>query len=232
MGSLRDISPDGSSLLLSVFNPERRVSDAWIQPRPRGPARLLLKDARWPRWTPDGKSILFARNTDHDLYRVNANGIDARHLATFPDITGLEISPDGRRIRFAVEPKDDLWEADTDGSGSHALSPEFRVSGPAFGNWSPDGKYFFAALSGGDRDDLWVLSEGRRRWWQRGTTSPTQLTFGPMSMRAPTISKDGRQLFAVALERHGELSVYDNKSDRFLPYLNGIQACYVDFFER
>jgi WD40-like Beta Propeller Repeat len=135
LGSLRDISPDGSSLLLSAVDPQARRWDTWIQPLPAGPPRLILKDARWPLWTPDGKSILFARNQDHDLFRANADCTDARRLATLPDITWPEISPDGRQLRFAVAPKADLWEAKADGSGAHVILPEYQIAGSALGKW-------------------------------------------------------------------------------------------------
>jgi hypothetical protein len=151
---------------LSAVDPQARRWDTWIQPLPAGPPRLILKDARWPLWTPDGKSILFARNRDHDLFRANADGTDARRLATLPDSTWAEISPDGRQLRFAVATKADLWEASADGSGAHVILPEYQIAGSALGKWSPDGKYFFFALEGRDRDDLWVLPE--RQWWRRG----------------------------------------------------------------
>lgn len=50
-----------------------------------------------------------------------------------------------------------------------------------------------------------------------------------MSIGLPKSSKDGRKLFAIAAERHGELSILDKKTGQFVPYLNGIPACYVDF---
>jgi len=224
---LRGISPDGSSLLMWRSGADG-VWEAWTQPLPKGPARLILKDARWPLWSPDGKSILFTRNQDRDLYRANADGTDVRRLATLPDITWPTISPDGRRLRFTVHPNYDLWEARSDGSGPRAILPEFSEGPPGLaGNWSPDGKYFFFAY-GGERSDLWVLPE-RRHWWRQTLTDPIPLTFGPMSIETPIVSKDGRQLFAVTLERHGELSVYEKKSGHFVRYLNGMSACYVDF---
>lgn len=222
---IQDISRDASSLLMTGANSEGGF-DTWIQPLPVGPARMILKDARWQLFTPDGRSILFARNNDRDLYRANADGTDARRLATLPDISWPTISPDGRRMRFTIEPKYDLWEAAADGSNAHPILPEF--AGGVAGMWSPDGRYFFFSYSAFDRDDLWSLPEARP-WWRESTSRPLQLTFGPLSIGAPTVSKDGREIFAVAADRHGELSVYDTGSDRFVPYLNGIAACYVDF---
>ncbi len=58
---------------------------------------------------------------------------------------------------------------------------------------------------------------------------PVQLTFGPFGSRVPAVSKDGRQLYAVLTTPRGELSVYDSESHRFVPYLGGIAAYYIDF---
>jgi hypothetical protein len=56
-----------------------------------------------------------------------------------------------------------------------------------------------------------------------------KLTFGPFWVGVPSLSKDGKQLYAIATERHGQLSIYDSKSGQFVPYLSGMSACYVDF---
>ena len=67
-------------------------------------------------------------------------------------------------------------------------------------------------------------------WWKKTNNSPVQqLTFGPLSIGNPAISADGRRLYAVGMEKHGELSIYDAKSRTFVPYLGGISVCYVDF---
>lgn len=55
------------------------------------------------------------------------------------------------------------------------------------------------------------------------------MTFGPLSIGIPAITADGKKLYAVGMEKHGELSVFDSKSHSFVPYLGGISACYVDF---
>ena len=66
IGSLRDISKNGSEILVSVFNPETGAADAWVHPLTGGPGRLIVKDACSPRWTADGRAILFVRNDDQD----------------------------------------------------------------------------------------------------------------------------------------------------------------------
>ena len=64
-GSLRDISPDGSQALFAVPTPTGL--EAWAQSLPSGPPRLIIKDARFPTWTADGRSILFVRRGDQEI---------------------------------------------------------------------------------------------------------------------------------------------------------------------
>ncbi len=225
IGGLYDISRNGSELLLSIRDADTNRDDAWVQPLPTGAPRLIVKDARWPVWSSDGHSILFNRGTK-DLYRVNIDGTDARHVARFPDVTDLSESPDGRRVRTGVAPTSRLWEVGSDGSNPHPIFADHTDS-VAMGNWSPDGKYFFFLSWDGDRFNLWAASE-ERPWWKRNPQR-RQLTFGPLWIGTPSVSKDGKQVYAVGREPHGELLVYDKRTRAFVPYLGGISAGYVDF---
>ena len=45
----------------------------------------------------------------------------------------------------------------------------------------------------------------------------------------PQPSYDGRKIFAVGVQRRGELLQYDTRSKQFMPYLSGISADTVDF---
>jgi DNA-binding winged helix-turn-helix (wHTH) protein/WD40 repeat protein len=224
---LRDITKDGSELLLGLNDFKEDREDAWIQPLLGGPARLVAKDTRWARFTPGNDEIIFSRG-DRDLYRVRIDGTDTRLIvAGLPGITELAISPDERRIRFGVEPGDFLWEVGSDGSNPHRILSEHEAI-MKVGNWSPDGKYFFFTSWSGDRRDLWVLPE-KKGWFQNGEGSPIQLTFGPMSIESPLLGGDNQKVYVTGLERHGELTVYDSEAGRFVPYLDGLPACYVDF---
>ena len=224
---LQDISKDGSELLLSVRDTKVDQYGLWVYSLPAGPSRLIVKDARWAAWTPDRRGILFIRNRDRDLWRVNGDGTDPRRLTEFPGVAGIAVSPDGQRIRIGVAPTGTLWEVGSDGSNPHPIMTEHKDS-LAAGNWSPDGKYFFFLGWDGDRFNLWGASE-ERHWWRRSQRSSRQLTFGPLSLGTPAVSKDGKQVYAVGSEPHGELSVYDQRTGGFVPYLGGISACYVDF---
>ena len=228
-GLLNDISRDGSQLLSVMVDPERNQSDAWTQSLSAGLPRLIVKAADDPMWTSDGRGIFFFRNDNRELYRANADGTAVERLATLPSAAGFpHLSPDGTRIRFIdwESLSFALWEVGTDGRNLHPLLGGRKI---AFGgSWSPNGKYYFFTSWDGDRYSLWAVSEAQH-WWKKNATVPQQLTFGPMAIGIPAISNDGKQLYAVGVERHGELSVYDGRSGKFVPYLGGISACYVDF---
>jgi Tol biopolymer transport system component/DNA-binding winged helix-turn-helix (wHTH) protein len=227
-GFLCDISRDGSQLLSVMHDPQRDQLDMWTQPHSGGLPRLVVKNVESPIWTSDGRGIFFFRNDLRDLYRANADGTAVERLATVPSALFPHLSPDGTRIRFTdwASLSYRLWEVGTDGRNPHTLLGNRKdVYG---GSWSPDGKYYFFTSWDGDRWSLWAISESQH-WWRKSATVPQQLTFGPMAIGTPAISSDGKQLYAVGMERHGELSAYDRKSGKFVPYLEGISACYVDF---
>jgi Tol biopolymer transport system component/DNA-binding winged helix-turn-helix (wHTH) protein len=226
-GLLYDISRDGSELLFMV--PDRSKFDhvsVLAQPLPAGPARLILKDGWYPIWASDGRFIFFTRNDYKELDRADADGTGIQQIATSTDISSPHLSPDGSRIRFSAGRNAELWEVGTDGSNLH---PILAAQELAFGGaWSPDRKVYFFSGWDGERFSLWT-APARPSWGQQSPAVAQPLTLGPNSYGRPTISRDGRRLFAVGEEHQGELSVYDRKSEKFVPYLGGISACYVDF---
>jgi Tol biopolymer transport system component len=50
-----------------------------------------------------------------------------------------------------------------------------------------------------------------------------------MDFLLPAPSKDGKKLFVLGVQPHGELVRYDRKSNQFVPYLSGISAYALDF---
>jgi Tol biopolymer transport system component/DNA-binding winged helix-turn-helix (wHTH) protein len=222
-----DISSDGSELLFMVpDSPKWDHVSVLTKPLPAGPDRLILKDGLYPFWASDGRRIFFVSNDYKELDRADADGTGVQRIATSTVIGSPHLSPDGSRIRFSAGDDGKLWEVGTDGSNLHPILAGRKLA--AGGVWSPDGKVYFFNGWDGERFGLWTAPD-KPSWWQHSTPVAQQLTFGPNSYGRPIISRDGKQLFAMGEEHQGELSIYDRKSEKFVPYLGGISVCYVDF---
>src|SRR6266568_9438979 len=104
------VSPDGKSVAYVVTKADkaenRTDSDIWRVPLAGGEARQLTsspKQDRHPRWSPDGKWIVFESNRSgpFQLYLIASDGGEARPLTTIStEATQPVWSPDGRHIAF------------------------------------------------------------------------------------------------------------------------------------
>jgi dipeptidyl aminopeptidase/acylaminoacyl peptidase len=111
------ISPDGKLVVyvVGVVNLETNSisSTLWLAPTDKGEPRQLTtttKKDRHPRWSPDGKQILFESNRsgDNQLWIIDLTGGEARQLTTISTEASNGIwSRDGKQIAFvsAVYPE-------------------------------------------------------------------------------------------------------------------------------
>jgi Tol biopolymer transport system component/predicted Ser/Thr protein kinase len=227
---IMDISADGSELLARDFGPA--MTELLSLPVPSGsPRRLHGVSARAGAWGPGGKLYYTSGN---DLFVAEHDGASPKKLASTPNlISRLSFSPDGQLLRFTMGDDNTasykIWEINTDGSGLHALFPDW--TGPHLeccGSWTADGKHFIFEVRNGADDDLYVREE-HAPFWRKPAKEPIRLTTGPLIYGFPVTSKDGKKIFAVAVQPRGELVRYNAKSGDFVPYLGGISAGELDF---
>src|SRR5262249_47683003 len=105
------ISPDGKHVayVLGTMNLEKNssTSSLWLAPTDKGgePRQLTQspkKDSH-PRWSPDGKSILFesTRSGDSQLWIIDVDGGEPRQLTSLSTGASNGLwSRDGKRIAF------------------------------------------------------------------------------------------------------------------------------------
>jgi Tol biopolymer transport system component len=142
--------------------------------------------------------------------------------------------PDGSRIRFQVDNTQGkhtltLWDVRPDGTDLHQLLRGWPRLMDIGYNWTPDGRYFiFSAETGNGSHDLFALRESAG-FLQKQSNQPTRLTFGPIRWEMPTMSPDGKTLFAQGWHERGELVHYDSASKQFVPFLGGISATNITF---
>lgn len=228
-----DISPDHSWLSVAEFLGPQAEAQVWILPLPTGSPRHLSDIvAHWTAWSPDGKQLVFAKGSD--IFLANADGANARKLIT---VSGrpwaIHFAPDGARLRFTLDDPEtnshSLWEVYADGSGLHALLPDWH-SPPSecCGVWSADGRYYFFVSGTPTAFNVWAVRESMGVF-HKMLSPPFQLSNGPMSLGDPTPSADGRTVFANGHLPRGELVAYDSRSHQFLPFLSGLSAQDLDF---
>jgi eukaryotic-like serine/threonine-protein kinase len=224
------ISPTDTELLIASSEIGEEESQLWALPviggSPRSLGEARISDAAW---SPDMQEMVSMSGSD--LYLSNRNGEDRRKLVSVPGVPSEpRWSPDGTKLRFTLEqPKtgtSSLWEVSRDGAHLHALRPS--SDSQCCGNWTQDGNYFVFASSRGATMNIWAIRE-KSGLLERASREPVQLTAGPMSFFSPLPSRDGKKLFAIGTQSHGELAHYDAKLRQFIPYLSGISADQLDF---
>ena len=222
---VRDVSSDGSKLLVSELSMNGIPQAFWIVPLPSGtPRRLGALEGHAAAWSPDGKRLIFARSSE--LWTADSEGANPRMLprnSGFP--LSLQFSPDSERIRYTLWSRvGALWESRFDGSAARTLLPGWHATLPHFGGaWNPDGRYYAFLESTGNVVNVWVQPETGSLWSHRNH-APAQLTHGPLSFEFLSFGPGVRTLFAVGVQKHGELVRYDPGTRHVSPYLSSISA--------
>ena len=144
----------------------------------------------WPRWSPDGTTILFRR--DWDLWAVSAAGGSPTNLTRSAVYEyGAAWSPDGTRIAYVRD--DDVWTMLADGSDQRRLLRP-GVGAWFFVDWSPDGRHLALDATSGSTVQVWTVDAAGRSLAQR--------TGGDSASYQPRWSPDGTR---IAFARDGDV---------------------------
>ncbi len=115
---LLDLSPDGKRLVFGTENSDDGTWSILIMPVSGGEPRELYKfheseGIRVITWTPDGKYVLFTKNTKKvsALWRISPEGGEPQKLwQSDKRNSGLSIHPDGQQIAFSTGELDlEIW---------------------------------------------------------------------------------------------------------------------------
>jgi Tol biopolymer transport system component len=102
-----------------------------------------------PTWTPDGKSIVFARagaggEGKQAIYRVDLGNGNLTMIPGSDELWSPRLSPDGQHIAAFTSDAKKLMLFDQNSWSTLAEEEHF-----SFNEWSPDGKYVYVEESGG-----------------------------------------------------------------------------------
>ncbi len=145
-----------------------------------------------PRWSPDGKIVIFQsnRNKKAELFVVNADGSGLKRLENGEDPAW---SPDGKEIAFVFERGGfkEIYAMRSDATKARRLTKAANSNDTA-PSWSPDGSLIaISSTRENSKGDLWVLAAADGKNLRRLTTS---LSNGPI---VPIWAPDGKSIALV-----------------------------------
>ena len=224
--ALVGLAPDGSTALAVTAQLEDSVyvpmGSLWSIPLPAGEPRRMgnIEVIGGAGYFPDGHLVF---THESDLLIADIDGANPRTLAS---VTGEayfpSVSPDGQRIALTREGLASTFSLVEVGSDGKRMRTLYDSSPVCCGVWTPDGKYLLYQDFSDIRQDIWALPMGKALF--RRSSRPIQLTAGPLSYSGVSVSRDGKQVFAIGTAQRGELVRYDMNSHQFLPFLSGISA--------
>jgi serine/threonine protein kinase/Tol biopolymer transport system component len=217
---LVDVSPDGSTFLVTSFTGGLQKAYPLWSVRILGGSARHLSEAVDAAWSPDGGTVAYSTG-EGDIRVIQSDGGEDRRLASVGSlVTSICWSPDGKTIRFTKDQA--LWEMSSSGSDLHRVLPAWSA-GQDYGKWAQDGRFFFVS-----RGQIWTIDE-RHLLFRRSSDQPVQMTSGPIRWDSPIPAKDGKTIFAAGATPRGELIRFDAQSRQFQPFLAGISAEFVSF---
>jgi Tol biopolymer transport system component len=232
-----DINPDGNTLVFDL------LGDIYTMPISGGKATALrsgLANDLQPRFSPDGKKILFTSDAGggDNIWVMNADGSDAKAITkeTFRLLNNAVWSPDGQYIfarkHFSSSRSlgaGEIWMYHITGGAGFQLTKRKNdqqdVNEPSV---SPDGKYVYYSedvYPGGffqyNKDPNSQIYVVRRYDREKGEIKT--VAGGPGSASRPVISKDGKKLAMIKRVRTKTvLMVKDLDTQVELPVFDGL----------
>jgi Tol biopolymer transport system component len=177
----------------------RQVNDENIwraEIRPPGlplgaPVRLIASTRAdtWPRYSPDGKKIVFASNRSGtwEIWTAGADGSNPVKLTSLRGPSTMSWSPDGRRIAFQSAPEGQTEVFTIPAAGGSPARLTNHPSDDRLASYSHDGRWiYFSSLRSG-RWEIWkVPAEGG---------DATQITRSQEGSYMARESPDGKTLY-------------------------------------
>jgi serine/threonine-protein kinase len=189
------LSPDETKIAIPLADESGSV-DLWVKELPAGPLTPLTRGggrAYHPRWTPDGRSVVYTffgpGVAPDQVRRIRADGSQSEAEVLFaPDTTvaDIDLGPGGEGLLFRTSGSSadiGYWDAEVD-SITWLLTSEHAEMAPAL---SPDGRWL--AYTSNVSGDLEVFV----RPFPNVTESRTQVSIGGGS--EPVWSRDGDEIF-------------------------------------
>jgi serine/threonine protein kinase/Tol biopolymer transport system component len=153
-----DISPDGRWIAMTRTDPD--AERIYVAAAGGGePRRLTQSPGSVPRWSPDGRSIIFAGNRGYTagIVQIDADGTNERRLTT---TGGWPVWwPDGKQIGYRVIGRtgdQEIHVIPAAGGAARALDIRFNGTNQPF-DVSPDGSAIVTSNAVHVSDEIWLM---------------------------------------------------------------------------
>ena len=177
-------SPDGRRIAY-VSYPDGTLLDSNVDGSDRHELTFAPMETGLPRWSTDGKRVVFAARDPTQRWRIDAvpfqGGALEQLAASDLDLLDPSLSPDGTQIAISQDPfitrersDDAIHILDVQTRQMRALPASAHLFSP---RWSPDGHWLLAMADSFDKLVLYDFSTGKWQDFVHGTTSyPTWST--------------------------------------------------------
>lgn len=197
-----DISPDGRQIVfcstrITAENPEGDL-EIFVMNAEGNKVRQLtfngtgIFDA-WPRWSPNGKQIVFHSNLNgnFEIYLINGDGTDLTRVTGYSGIDQFpEWSPDGNQL--SIRRDMDIYLIDIDGTNPIQLTENAALNQMA--SWSPNGKQIAFMSSRDGYCSVYVMnSDGSEPI--NLTPKPAGVPNNQFCSRAPAWWRNGQRIY-------------------------------------
>ncbi len=232
-----DVSPDGKTIVFDL------LGDIYSMPMAGGKAKVLRSGLAWevqPRFSPDGKQILFTSDAGggDNIWVMQADGSAARQVTkeTFTLLNNAAWTPDGQyfvaRKHFTSQRSlgaGEMWLYHINGGDGLQLTKRKNdqqdVNEPSV---SPDGRYVYFSedmYPGGafqyNKDPNSQIFVIKRYDREKGEVET--VVSGPGGACRPQISNDGKKLAYVRRVRtESVLFVHDLETGQHFPLFKGL----------
>ncbi len=202
-------SPDGQTIAF-VRRPANESQPGqgatislWLMSADGANPRLLIENARNPKWLPDGRAIVYGSVVDgrqNQLFIFDLATKSARRLTNEPGVIPIcTFSPDGKWLIYQSNASSniDLHAVSMEGGESRiAVATPHQDYHPFV---SPSGKWLYFQL---DHKNIYRVPGPAQEWRPSEPEKMTNFPESGLFLEDPQISRDGRQL----LYAHGRIT--------------------------
>jgi serine/threonine-protein kinase len=181
------VSPDGARLAMEVN--DLANTDIWVQDLERNTQTRLTftpEPERYPLWSPDGRRVLYASNTDLFVKSADGTGEAGRVVSGLNAPVPYSWSTDGKSLLFVMGAPSDIFLLTLAGGAKPQplIQTPFTETRPSL---SPDGRWIAYHSNESGRNEVYVqpFPDVRQGRWQISADSGD----------SPVWSSNGRQLF-------------------------------------